>query len=316
MSIIFSSDAYGAIFESYLSLKPIFELKSFEGKLNATKNFTYSHIFGFEDLFESHEFVDNIVKWMKRNWTSSITISVIYIILIALGKHWMSTRPKYELRVPLILWNISMAVFSITGAIRVLPEFIYTITKHGIVYSICDDSYGYGITGFWGLMFIMSKMPELIDTLFIVFRKQQLIFLHWYHHATVLIYCWFSYKDFSASGRWFMNMNYVVHGLMYSYYACKAMKIRVPVFVSQLITALQLVQMIAGCYVNWVAYQTKTYSPETECSITYENIYSSMAMYISYFALFFNFFLQAYVFRSKSSLSPKQNGKIMVKKTN
>ncbi len=328
MSTIYSSAsaAYGAIdnlaeessallhsaFESFLSLKPMFELKPINETFNATtKNFSYTHIFGFESLFESHEYVDNVGKWMQSNWTSSFTISIIYITLVFLGKHWMESRPKYELRAPLITWNVILAVFSITGAIRVLPEFFYALTQKGVVYSICDGSYAYGITGFWAFMFIMSKMPELVDTLFIIFRKQQLIFLHWYHHATVLIYCWFSYKDFNASGRWFMNMNYVVHGLMYSYYACKAMRIRVPVFISQVITFLQIIQMIAGCYVNWIAYQTKTYSPETQCNITYENIYSSMAMYISYFALFFNFFLRAYVFRSSRSTTPiksKTNG--------
>lgn len=49
--------------------------------------------------------------------------------------------------------------------------------------------------------FCFSKLPELVDTVFIVLRKQPLIFLHWYHHASVLIYCWFSYQDYSSTGR-------------------------------------------------------------------------------------------------------------------
>jgi hypothetical protein len=40
-------------------------------------------------------------------------------------------------------------------------------------------------------LFIISKVPETIDTLFIVLRRQQLIFLHWYHHASVLVYCFY-----------------------------------------------------------------------------------------------------------------------------
>jgi len=37
-----------------------------------------------------------------------------------------------------------------------------------------------GATGLWVQLFILSKIPELIDTFFIVQRKRPLIFLHWY----------------------------------------------------------------------------------------------------------------------------------------
>ena len=72
-----------------------------------------------------------------------------------------------------------------------------------------------------------------MDTLFIVLRKQELILLHWYHHATVLIYCWHSYKGLQSTGRWFSTMNYLVHSLMYTYYACRAMRFKIPRFVNQ-----------------------------------------------------------------------------------
>jgi elongation of very long chain fatty acids protein 6 len=287
--------------DSLLAMKPMFDFKplneNFKSKSNITQSL-YTHIFGFENLFESHEYVNNLGKWMQNNWTLSVIISVIYMICIFAGRRYMESRPKYELRMPLLIWNLVLAIFSIVGAIRVWPEFIYALTNHGIVYSVCDSSYAYSITGFWAFMFCMSKLPELVDTLFIVLRKQKLIFLHWYHHATVLIYCWFSYKDFSATGRWFMNMNYLVHAIMYSYYACKAMRLSVPLFISKIITASQILQMIAGIYVNWVAYQTKSTRPDIACNISDENIKWSSIMYLSYFVLFFHFFLEAYIYSS------------------
>ena len=95
-----------------------------------------------------------------------------------------------------------------------------------------------------------------------------------------------------------MNMNYLVHSLMYSYYALKAMKINVPKQVALLITTGQIAQMIFGCYVNYVAYQTKRSGKA--CKITDENIQSSFVMYLSYFVLFAHFFANSYIFGKKN----------------
>lgn len=40
--------------------------------------------------------------------------------------------------------------------------------------TICSDAaitYGEGACGMWVMLFIFSKVPELVDTVFIVFRK-------------------------------------------------------------------------------------------------------------------------------------------------
>lgn len=42
-----------------------------------------------------------------------------------------------------------------------------------------------------------------------------------YHHVTVCIYCWFAHGAYDPSSRWFCTMNYLVHSLMYSYYALR-----------------------------------------------------------------------------------------------
>ena len=66
-----------------------------------------------------------------------------------------------------------------------------------------EASFGYGAVGFWLFLFVMSKFPELIDTAFIVLKKGDLIFLHWYHHITVLLFCWHSYVTRSSAGLYF-----------------------------------------------------------------------------------------------------------------
>lgn len=122
---------------------------------------------------------------------------------------------------PLAMWNLSLAGFSFCGAMRTMPYLLTSIVHHGSYYTICEDPidhYGRGAVAFWATIFVFSKIPELIDTVFIVLRKKPLLFLHWYHHITVMMYCWQSYGNVSSSGLYFVSMNYCVHAVMYFYY--------------------------------------------------------------------------------------------------
>ncbi|KAJ8315908.1 hypothetical protein KUTeg_006542 [Tegillarca granosa] len=215
---------------------------------------------------------------MKEHWADSFIYSGVYLILVFGGKVYMQHRQRYELRPYLALWSGILAIFSIFGSFRTVPEFVSTIRDKGLQYSICQPTFlDVRVTAFWCALFTLSKVYELGDTMFIVLRKQQLIFLHWYHHVTVLIYTWYSYPVKIGSGRWFMTMNYVVHSFMYTYYALRAMRFNVPKFVNIVITGLQLLQMIIGSIINVWSYQIK--SNGGKCSQSMENIIFSMIIY-------------------------------------
>lgn len=162
------------------------------------------------------------------------------------------------------------------------------------------------VCGFWTWLFVLSKLPELGDTLFIVLRKQPLIFLHWYHHITVLIYTWFSYTEYTSSARWFIVMNYCVHSIMYSYYALRAMRFKPPRFISMVITSLQLLQMVVGCAINIWAHDFLTTAGRSSCHISPINIKLSIAMYFSYFVLFARFFYKSYMSSGAAARARKQ----------
>ncbi|KAG8243288.1 hypothetical protein J6590_048433 [Homalodisca vitripennis] len=154
------------------------------------------------------------------------------------------------------------------------------------------------VAGCWSFLFVLSKLPELGDTIFIVLRKQPLIFLHWYHHITVLLYSWFSYTEYTSSARWYIVMNYCVHSIMYSYYALRSMGYHPWMKIAMLITSCQLTQMIVGCAVNiWAAQYLQ--EGKQDCHISWFNIKLSLAMYFSYFVLFARFFYKAYVSPSR-----------------
>jgi len=251
----------------------------------------YSYMFNFEQEFEH-----SVVRlWMEDNWQGVCTwASIVYLLLIFGGQSLMANREPFQLRGPLTVWNMLLAVFSIMGAARTLPEFIHTFSTQGFHHSLCVPSFieRDRVSGFWTWMFVLSKVPELGDTIFIVLRKQRLIFLHWYHHVTVLIYCWYSFSEYTAPARWFVVMNFVVHSLMYTYYAFRALRFRVPRCIAMVITSLQLVQMVVGCLVNTTAYMLKRRG--VQCGVSDTNLQLSLLMYTSYFVLFARFFYNTY----------------------
>ncbi|KAG7224862.1 hypothetical protein INR49_028229 [Caranx melampygus] len=218
------------------------------------------------------------------------------------GRHVMKQREKFELRKPLVLWSLTLAVFSIFGAIRTGSYMMYILMTKGLKQSVCDQSFYNGpVSKFWAYAFVLSKAPELGDTLFIVLRKQKLIFLHWYHHITVLLYSWYSYKDMVAGGGWFMTMNYLVHAVMYSYYALRAAGFKLSRKFAMFITLTQITQMLMGCVVNYLVYSWMQQGQE--CPSHMQNIVWSSLMYLSYFVLFVQFFFEAYIGKSKSAMA-------------
>lgn len=117
----------------------------------------------------------------------------------------------------------------------------------------------------------------------------------------MLLYSWYSYKDMVAGGGWFMTMNYLVHAVMYSYYALRAAGFKVSRKFAMLITLTQIAQMLMGCVVNYLVYSWMQQGQE--CPSHMQNVVWSSLMYLSYFVLFVQFFCGAYVRKSKSKAS-------------
>lgn len=261
-----------------------------------------NYFFQFERDHDERAFDD----YMHQHWSDSFVYSGVYLIVVFGCQIYMANRKKYELRFFLSFWSGLLAIFSIIGSIRTVPELISSLNNHGFEYSCCNSSYmGQGkVTSFWTYLFVLSKVLELGDTVFIVLRKQPLIFLHWYHHITVLMYVWYSYPERIASGRWFMVMNYMVHSAMYTYYALRAMRYQFPKWVNILITSLQLLQMIIGIVVNVAA--NAALIDGRDCDNTFVNIKYCLTMYFSYLVLFSHFFYTTYILK-KPAIHQKQH---------
>uniref|UniRef100_A0A9J7YFE1 Elongation of very long chain fatty acids protein n=1 Tax=Cyprinus carpio carpio TaxID=630221 RepID=A0A9J7YFE1_CYPCA len=206
-------------------------------------------------------------------------------------RRYLSERDRYG-----VFPHCCCLSVSIMGAMRTGWYMFSLVRSRGLRESVCDTGFfSASVSKFWAFAFTLSKAPELGDTVFIVLRKQRLIFLHWYHHITVLLYTWYTYKDRVAGGGWFMTMNYTVHAFMYSYYTAKAAGVRVPRPFAMLITLMQITQMVMGVSIVGLLY---LWNNEKHCFSTMQNIICASLMYLSYLLLFSVFFYQSYLKRS------------------
>ena len=92
---------------------------------------------------------------------------------------------------------------------------------------------------------------------------------------------------------YFIAMNYTVHGLMYGYFALRALRC-LPAWrwLPRTITALQILQMAAGVGVQGLA--TFYARDGGGCAIAPSNLAAGALMYGAYLALFLDFFFAKY----------------------
>ncbi len=100
-----------------------------------------------------------------------------------------------------------------------------------------------------------------------------------------------------------MTVNFAVHSIMYSYFALRAMGVRVPKAVSMLITTLQLSQMVLGIVIICRVFLIKLAG--TPCQQDNGNLLLGAAIYSSYFVLFVKFFVDAYLSSAPTKAAQK-----------
>ncbi|TPP46256.1 GNS1/SUR4 family protein [Leishmania donovani] len=263
---------------------------------------------------------DVVCAWMRANLEIPSVVTVLYIVMVLyVPRTFMKHRPAYNLRALNLIWNLGLSLFSCCGAYYCLPEVFKslfvseftvrnfsrggTVTLHGSFYKgVCGlnaDLFCDGPVGAFVCLFILSKIPEMLDTAFLVFQKKPVIFLHWYHHVTVMLYCWHSYAMNISGGLVFAGMNYGVHSIMYFYFficSCGYRKYVRPF--APLITFLQIAQMVVGMFTEvYTLYHM--YVSGKGCQSNATNARVGLMMYMSYFGLFSRLFYDSYLSRGK-----------------
>lgn len=241
------------------------------------------------------------MAFAEKHTVLPIVMAALYVAAAFGGQHLMRDRAPFKLETALTAWNLALCLFSTVGAVRTVPHLLMMLWSMPFRSTVClpaSSSYGTSASGLWVMLFIYSKLPELVDTAFIVLRKRQLSLLHWYHHASVLVFCFASYSTRAPNGLYFTAMNYSVHSIMYGYYACKSLRVPTPV-PAFAITAMQIVQMVIGFAIVLATAYYRLVAPVGDqsvvpCTATLGYLACGLVIYGSYGALFMQFALQRY----------------------
>ena len=246
---------------------------------------------------------------MREDYVTPFVVVAAYLVWVFVGPLVFGKGIKGGfMKFIFACWNMVLGLFSMAGFYYCSVFLFEEIVRNnmGIQDIICSDDMifrvpngaCYSHVGFAATAFTLSKFIELGDTFFLVIMGKPVQFLHWYHHASVLLYCWVAFSERTPSALTFGTMNYGVHSIMYTYYAVSQYSNLLRPL-RPLITSLQLLQMAIGTSVVGLSlYFTLT----STCSTTYNNWYFSCCgvMYASYGILFAKLFYVSYV-KSKPS---------------
>jgi len=184
----------------------------------------------------------------------------------------------------LCLASVVMTAGYAYNVVRTMSEFGF----YGVYCGVSDeiDSRLY----FWTNVFYLSKFYELLDTLFLVVERKPPIFLHVWHHTSVIVLVCKSVQHSLLFAWWTGLNNCFVHIFMYYYYCMRSLNREV--WWRQYITKAQIVQFLIDALtsVPFVYYRMTG----NNCSGTWASWAGGNFVGLSFFILFVKFFNDNY----------------------
>mmetsp|Transcript_3644 Transcript_3644/g.8481 ORF Transcript_3644/g.8481 Transcript_3644/m.8481 type:complete len:310 (-) Transcript_3644:302-1231(-) len=258
--------------------------------------------------FSSVESFKSVTKFCRDQWAIPAVFCVGYLAMVYATRRPLAKHPYMSLVDRLFaVWNLGLSLFSCWGFYHMAVGLKQTTEKFGLQFTICGDTqdlvkgFQEGPAALALILFCFSKIPELGDTVFLILKGKKVRFLQWYHHATVMLFCWMALATEYTPGLWFAATNYFVHSIMYMYFFLMTFKTAAGIIkpIAPLITIIQISQMVWGLIVNAIA--VGTFFTTGNCQIQAVTVYSAIVMYASYFYLFSQLFFEAKGSRSSKS---------------
>lgn len=226
-------------------------------------------------------------------------ILTVYILFVKfIGPHLMKNREPFELKTTLLVYNALMVILSTCQFIRggIYGWFgTYSYTCQPIDYSNSWDGVGMAYTAY---IYYLSKIIELLDTVFFVLRKKQsqVTTLHISHHAGMAYLMYWGVKFWPGGHGSFQGfVNSFVHIFMYLYYLLAGMGPKFAQFLwwKQYMTQLQLAQFAVIFIHSFQLF----FRPD--CNYPRVILYPYLSVCAYFTIMFINFYRKAYIKRTR-----------------
>lgn len=241
---------------------------------------------------------------LRRTRALPAAISSVYLLALLYGKRHMAARSPILLPYTRTVWNLAQAAFSLLMFSRVLPALVVRAWRSGPLDALCKAPTE-GPSALWGVIFALSKAPELIDTVFLVAARKELSLLHVWHHSSVLPFACVQALLHTGPLALGVAMNSGVHFLMYAYFAITewdwlthASRRRL----AMVVTGLQTAQMAVALAVA-LALRVRVRAGDVACHFDGAQAAIWVGVYASYLVLFVHFADKAYGLRQRLHLA-------------
>jgi len=246
-----------------------------------------AHIFNPDFRFKSGDlpFAD---------WNSVIVGVSLYLLAVFALKKWMEDKKRFEMKTLAVFHNFFLSGLSfvmLTGMLyEIIVEFI--AADYDIKCLLCDPDrrLASGRQIGWFYIFYLSKFYEFLDTFIICLKKNEIIFLHVYHHCITVVLVFVMLTN-EVAVQWIaMTANCLVHVPMYYYYGMSTLGYTI--WWKKYITRIQIFQFVADLSANTVGF-VYHYSGY-DCSGPLEAWYFGQGVLLSFLVLFIAFYKRRY----------------------
>ncbi|KAI7892804.1 GNS1/SUR4 family-domain-containing protein [Mucor mucedo] len=114
---------------------------------------------------------------------------VTYFIVIFGGRYLMKNVPAFKLQIPFMIHNFLLTAVSFLLLVLMVEQIFPIFYHNGVMAAICADATWTQPLELLYYLNYLVKYWELIDTIFLVLKKKNLEFLHYYHHSLTMVLC-------------------------------------------------------------------------------------------------------------------------------